>query len=200
MGALFEVDQLRIRPAGVAVLRAALTSRLVQIPGAALIVIGAFFATLWLTGLTPMNAVPQPDTASSESEIDKLAGMHVSTWEDLRESAADVGLVPARSLVGAVDKLTRANDRDVTAAGWLADPHGDGAPMTLIAFLGSKSVAIGKTSSERPDITAALRLTNGAEKNVAFELTFSCETGHLPIIVGVGPERQYRLFELKQVC
>jgi len=202
MGAIFEVVQLRIQPASVAVrrLRAALTSRWVEIPVAALIVIGVFFATLWLTEPTPINGVLQSDTASSESGIGKLAGMHVSTWAELREAAADAGLLPARSLVGTVERLTRANDSDVTATGWLADPQSDGAPMTVIVFLGSKSIAIRKTFSERPDVTAALRLANGAEKNVAFELTFSCGAGHLPIIVGVGPDRQYRLFELKQVC
>jgi hypothetical protein len=197
-----ENDQFPIQPADVGIrrLQAAFTSRLVQIPGAALIVIGAFFTTLWMTEPTPMNVASEPDRGSSGSEIDKLAGMQVSTWEGLRESAADAGLVPARSLVGVVDGLTRANEREVTVHGWLADPRGDGAPLNLIAFVGSKSVAFGKTASERPDVASALRLPDGAEKNVGFELTFSCKTGQVPIIVGVGSGRQYRILELTKAC
>jgi len=81
MSAVFENDQFPIQPADVGIrrLQAAFTSRLVQIPGAALIVIGAFFTTLWMTEPTPMNAASEPDRGSSGSEIDKLAGMQVST-------------------------------------------------------------------------------------------------------------------------
>jgi hypothetical protein len=201
MRTVFEDDRMALSVNwGIQRVRALLTSRLIQILGAALIVIGTFFTTLWFTEPAPINAAREPDRESSRTEIDKLAEMHVSTWEELRNSAADAGLVPARSMVGVVDELARANDRDVTATGWLADPRGDGAPLTVIAFVGSKSVAIGKTVSERSDVTAALRLPEGVEKNVAFSLTFSCQTGHLPIIVGVGPGRQYRLLELKKVC
>ena len=112
----------------------------------------------------------QPDRKSRNS-----AGMRVSNLEELTKSAADAGLLPARSLTGSVDALTRANEQEVTAAGWLADPQGDGDPLTLIIFVGGKAVASGKTSSERPDVTEALGLAFGAgeERDVRIDLSLS---------------------------
>jgi hypothetical protein len=133
-------------------------------------------------------------------ESDKLAGMHVSNLEELKKSAADAGLVPARSLTGALDAVTRVNEREVTAAGWLADPGGDATPLTIIAFVDGKSVAIGKTSGERQDVTAAFGLTNGTQKNIAFGVTFNCTAGLMPIIVGIGPDRQYHALGSNRSC
>jgi hypothetical protein len=117
--------------------------------GGAIIVISSFLVTLWLTEPTPKQVEAQSGAVAIISETDKFAGMHVSNLEELKKSAADAGLVPARSLTGALDAMTRVNEREVTAAGWLADPGGDATPLTIIAFVGGKSVAIGKTSGER---------------------------------------------------
>jgi hypothetical protein len=177
-----------------------LSGRLLKIAGGALVMIAAFFTTLWLTEPTPNEATSEPRLTSSGSGIEKLAGMHVSNLEELTTSAAKAGLRPARSFTGSVDALTRANEQEVTAAGWLADPQGDGDPSTVLVFVGGKSVARGKTSSERPDVAAALGLSFGAEKNVMFGLTFRCRAGEQPILVGIGPKRQYRSLEVKQSC
>ncbi len=48
--------------------------------------------------------------------------------EDLKKSAADADLIPARSLTGALDAITRVNEGEVRATGWLADPGGDVTP------------------------------------------------------------------------
>jgi uncharacterized protein DUF4339 len=168
--------------------------------GGAIVVITSFFVTLWLTEPTPKQIEAQSGAAANISESDKLAGMHVSNLEELKKSAADAGLVPARSLTGALDAVTRLNEREVTAAGWLADPGGDATPLTIIAFVDGKSVAIGKTSGERPDIDAAFGLTSGTQKNVAFKVTFNCTAGLMPIIVGIGPDRQYHALGSNRSC
>src|SRR5690348_16205633 len=98
---------------------AGLSGRLFKIAGGVSIVIAAFFTTLWLTEPTPNEATS--DT-SSGTEIEKLAGMRVSNLEELTTSAAKAGLRPARSFTGSVDALTRINEQEVKAAGWLADP------------------------------------------------------------------------------
>ena len=90
---------LRRRPAGLA-------GRLIKVAGGAAIVIAAFFMTLWLTEPTPKEGTSEPRLTSSGSEIEKLAGMHVSNLEELTTSAAKAGLLPARSLTGSVDALT----------------------------------------------------------------------------------------------
>ncbi len=42
--------------------------------------------------------------------------------------------------------------------------------LTIIAFVDGKSVAIGQTSGERQDVTAAFGLTNGMQKTSLSEL------------------------------
>jgi hypothetical protein len=44
---------------------------------------------------------------------------------------------------------------------------------------------------ERPDVTNALHLGFGAEKNVSFSLKVSCRPGDQPVVVGVGERKQY---------
>jgi hypothetical protein len=198
MSAVFEDQELPVQPAHAGP-RVALTSRLTKFVGGAVVLIASFFITLWLTEPTPKETGGQSGDASNISEIDKLAGMHVSNLEELKKSAADAGLVPASSLKGTVDAVTRANEREVTAAGWLADPRGDATALTIIAFVGGKSAAIGKTSGERQDVTEALGLAFGSQKNVSFGVTFSCPAGEQPIIVGIG-RRPYRPLEPSRSC
>ncbi|MFL6796348.1 MAG: hypothetical protein ACJ8F3_02935, partial [Xanthobacteraceae bacterium] len=69
--------------------------------------------------------------------------------------------------------------------------YGDGTPLKLVVFLAGASVVRTETKGERPDVTAALGLDFGSEKNVAFKMTFDCEHGQQPVVVGLGVRRQY---------
>ena len=169
-----------------------ITLTLSRFVGGAIVVITSFFVTLWLTEPTLKQRETQSGAVAIISESDLP--------ECTKKSAADAGLVPARSLTGALDAVTRVNEREVTAAGWLADPGGDATPLTIIAFVDGKSVAIGKTSGERQDVTAASGLTNGTQKNIAFGVTFNCTAGLMPIIVGIGPDRQYHALGSNRSC
>jgi hypothetical protein len=95
------------------------------------------------------------------------------------------------SIVGHIDALTRINERDVALAGWLADPEGDASPLQLIVFVSGSVAATTQTKGERPDVTKALVLAFGSEKNVAFGVSFPCAAGQQPVVVGVGMKRQY---------
>jgi hypothetical protein len=84
------------------------------------------------------------------------------------------------------------NDRAAShSSGVACRPSGDGDPLTLIVFVGGKAVASDTTSSERPDVTAALGLAFGAEKNTLARVTASTEPVRLRA-GGASAERQRR--------
>ena len=72
----------------------------------------------------------------------------------------------------------------------LADPVGDAASIAII-FVGGKHVGSTRTQAERPDVTKAFGLAFGAERNVAFVVTFECRAGARPSVVGLGSDNQY---------
>lgn len=156
-----------------------------------MILFGSFFTTLWLTEPAPNNGTAETNLISSGPAIDRLASLPVSNLRDLGQLAERAGLQPARSMRGNIDAVARANDRDVTVSGWLVDRNGDATPSTVMIFVGGKSVAIVKTKAERADVTTALALGFGAEKNVTFQASFACRSGEQPIIVGIGLRSQY---------
>lgn len=92
---------------------------------------------------------------------------------------------------GALDGATRSSERDVSYRGWLADPDGDATPQKIVVFVAGRLVATAQTNGERPDVTRLLGLAFGAERNVVFEVKFSCRAGELPVVVGVGTSKQY---------
>ena len=97
------------------------------------------------------------------------------------------GNAPAPALLG----VSRVNDREVAVYGWLADPGGDAMPLKLLVFVGGKLAVATETQGERPDVARALALTQGAEKNVSFQVNFGCAPGQQPVMVGLGVGRQY---------
>jgi hypothetical protein len=146
------------------------------------VLLASFLGTLWLT----RGPVP----TDSRSAAEQLASHSISHRSDLIDAAVGSGLHASSSMKGNVDVMTRVNDREVTIQGWLADPVGDAASMAII-FVGGKHVASARTQDERPDVTKALGLAFGAEKNVAFTVTFECPAGARPFIVGLGSDNQY---------
>jgi hypothetical protein len=146
------------------------------------VVLASFLGTLWLTG--------EPVLTGSRSAAEQLASYSISHRSDLIEAAVASGLHASSNMKGNIDVMTRVNDREVTIQGWLADPVGDTASMAII-FVGGKHVASTRTQGERPDVTKALGLAFGAEKNVALTVTFECPAGARPFIVGLGSDNQY---------
>ncbi len=162
-----------------------LRSRLAVYLIASAVLFGSFFTTLWLTE-------PQPPLASdNRSDAKRLAGYQISDSSDLEKSAQSAKLTPSRQLLGYVDAIRRIDEQNVTAIGWAADREGDSTPLEVLVFVAGPLVATAHTEGERPDVTAAVRLGFGAEKNVAFVLRFPCRRGDQPVVVVIGRERQY---------
>src|SRR5260370_38939489 len=116
--------------------------------------IGSFFATVWLadTG-TPPNPVDD-----DRSDAERLASRNIFNRADLIEAAVWPGLHSSDSMKGVMDEISRINDGDITVRGWLADPGGDAAPLTVVVFAAGKKAATAQTSGERPDVTKTLGL------------------------------------------
>ncbi len=154
---------------------------------------GSFFLTLWLT---------EPDDVTSNDRLDSrtgaelLARQTVKSYDDVLRAARAAGLRLSRRMRGSIDGVTRSGPQEVTVAGWLADPEGDASALALVAFVGGANVAIGQTSGERPDVTKAIGLGLGAEKNVAFQIKLKCQPGQQAVLVGVGASRQYLPLQL----
>lgn len=152
---------------------------------------GSFGLTLWLT------APGRPLSASHAlTPAERLATYPIATEYALHHSAEALGLQISPSLTGFVDSVDRLNKDSVSAKGWLADRAGDGEPLYILAFVGGKFAASARTHGQRPDVTKALGLTAKAAQNVEYAMTFRCEVGSLPILVGVSAD-QYTQLKVK---
>jgi hypothetical protein len=148
---------------------------------------GSFFVTLRLTDPTS----PPSSVADKLSDVEKLGAHRISDFGDLVETAVGLGMHRSGAMKGAVDEMTRTNGGEVAMRGWLADPTGESETIDVLVFVGGKKAAMTRTKGERPDVAKAHKLADGAEKNVAFQLTFNCRAGDGVLTVGLGSERQY---------
>lgn len=151
------------------------------------VLFGSFFITLWLTAPST-----QPD---DRSDADRLAVFAISNESELTIAAEHAALRPSQSLNGHVDILTRNNQGDVTAVGWFADRQAGATPLDVLVFVGGPLVGRTLTKGERADVTQALNLQLGAQKNVSFNVTFKCRAGDQPVIVGIGSSQSYLLLQ-----
>jgi hypothetical protein len=147
---------------------------------------GSFFATLWLT-----DTGTSPTAADGRSDAERLASQRIFNRSDLIQAAVAAGLHSSTGMKGNVDSMRRVNDREVAITGWLAAPEGDATPLTLLIFVDGKKTAAAQTRGERSDVTKLLGLAFGAERDVAFEVSFVCPTGSKPVLIGLGPGKQY---------
>jgi hypothetical protein len=146
---------------------------------------GSLFITLWLT------EPEDPGTTDNRPDAERLAAYPISDSSDLAKSAQNANLILSRRLLGYVDAIRRIDERDVVLAGWAADREGDSTPLEVLIFVAGQLAATTRTAGERPDVTAALHLGFGAQKNVILSANFTCRRGDQPVVVILGKERQY---------
>lgn len=131
------------------------------------------------------------DPADGRTDSERLSSHRVASSADLTEAAAAAGLRPSRRFRGSVDALFRIDGERVTMRGWVADTDGDGTPLQVVVFVVGAAVASAATQGQRPDVTERVRLGLGAEKNIAFQVSFPCRAGNQPVVVGLGPKERY---------
>jgi hypothetical protein len=149
-------------------------------------VAGSFLLTLRL-----LNPGAPPTAQGDQSYAARLASYTISDRADLIEAAVGIGLHGSARLRARVDEISRTNESEVSIAGWLADPGAEGEPLDVLVFVSGKKGEMTKTKGERPDVTKALRLGFGAEKNVAFRMNVRCHKGDQLLIAGIGTDKQY---------
>jgi hypothetical protein len=152
----------------------------------AAVLVGSFLLTLWY-----IDTTSSPDSTDTRPDRERLAERRVSDYDELAREAGAVGLRFSRRINGNIDAINRINERDVSITGWLADPEGDATPLDIIVFVAGRVAARTQTKGERPDVTRTLGLGFGAEKNVAFQVIFSCRAGDQPVVVGLGVGKRY---------
>ena len=155
---------------------------LIYIVGGAAVLFGSFFITLWLT--EPDTAAP-PMPPDGRSRLERLTTQRISSYAQLTDDAANVGLKFSRRLQGNIDGINHVSDHEASIGGWLADPGGNGTPLHVVVFVRGAMVANVETKGERKDVTQAIHLGFGAEKNVAFFFKFNCTPGAQPVVAGV---------------
>jgi hypothetical protein len=149
---------------------------------------------LWLT--QPRTTSARPDPADHRPIAERLASQKVSSRADLPLAAAAAGLTLSRRTMGRVEKLSRVDASQVTMSGWFADRYGDATPLTVVVFVAGAMVGMTRTEGERPQVARMVGLGSGAEKDIGFRLSFACQAGEQPIIVGLGPKEEYDLLFL----
>jgi len=159
--------------------------RLLFIGTLAIVFSGSFLLTLWFAVIGPSKS------RDARPGSEQLADRKVTDYSELSSAASALGLTPSRRMQGALDGAARNSERDVSYRGWLADPDGDATPLKIVVFVSGRPVATAQTNGARPDVTRLLGLAFGAEKNVVFEVKFSCRPGELPVVVGLGTSKQY---------
>jgi hypothetical protein len=151
-------------------------------------VLGSFFVTLWRLDDGGNDPV---DSTDARSDSERLASQRVTDYSELRRLADKAGLKLSMNMIGIIDGYSRLNARDVAVSGWVADPEGDANPLNVMVFISGSVAAKLQTKGERADVTRDKGLGFGTEKNVIFEVNFTCSAGTQPVVVALGMKRQY---------
>jgi hypothetical protein len=149
---------------------------------------GSFLLTLWLTApaMRPANEAEPRNLAAAT-----LAAYLVPDERILAAAATSAGLQPSDKQRGFVDEISRTNKERVTIRGWAADLVGNGEPLTVLVFADGKNTAEIQTKGPRPDVVQALKLSEAAAANVAFEGELFCNPGKALVVVAVTKNNSY---------
>lgn len=159
-----------------------------------LVLILSFTITLWLTE-------PEAPQLPPEEMLKSLAAAAVSDEASLGAAARTAGLQYSSYVKGNVDVLSRVDANHVSISGWAVETisatTARGAPITVMAFDDGKRVFMMETKGERPDVTAALNLSEEAAKNVTFAGQLECSSGNQLFIVGASLSGTFALLGKK---
>jgi hypothetical protein len=152
------------------------------------VIVASFFASLLFMDIVVRSDLPAEDTRTL---TERLATQRLGSYAELPTLAGQLGLKFGREIRGQVDTFSRISEREVTMAGWVADPEGDATPNELLVFVGGVLAARTKTNGERPDVQQSLNLYFGSEKNLGFQVTLACAHGEQPVLVALGKSGRY---------
>ncbi len=152
----------------------------------------AFLVVMMLLSALVARLTAEPlDPPDGRPNVERLGRHRILDVRQLHRAAQAAGLTTTPRLRGTLDVLERVDARNVSIRGWVAKQDGDGAPSQVVVFIGGNNIATAATRGLRPDVTKALGLSNGAENNVAFNLTFACRSGEQPVVAALSDPRYY---------
>jgi len=120
-----------------------------------------------------------------------------STIPDLGRLMAAVkaaGLKGTPDVKGGIDEITRLDNDRVMLRGWAADVSDRYSPLAVMVFVDGRYQLTMETDGRRPEIAAALGLSDAASANVAFEGAPTCARGQRLIVVAVAQSGVYGHF------
>jgi hypothetical protein len=148
--------------------------------------VGSFLLTMWLTAPAPPQQAEPGNLAAAT-----LAGYLVPNEAILTAAAKSVGLQRSDQLKGYIDEIARTNKEQVRIRGWVADPVGQGAPITVLVFADGRNTLGMDSKGARSDVAQALKLPHAAAANLAFAGEFFCNSGETLFIVAVTQNNSY---------
>jgi hypothetical protein len=150
---------------------------------------GLAFAVSFVIAMRLTQPVRPPTSAMMV-----LAGSTISDLGSLIAAVKLAGLRGTPDVKGSIDELTRHDNDHVTLTGWAAEIADSDSPLAVMVFVDGRNKLTMQTSGRRPDVTAALGLSDAASANVAFQGSLTCSRGQRLIVVAVAENDVYGHF------
>jgi hypothetical protein len=125
-------------------------------------------------------------TMLAESKISDLGG--------LMAAVKNAGLRGTPDVKGGIDEITRRDNEHVLLKGWAAEISDSESPLAVMVFVDGRNKLTMETSGRRPDVAAALGLSDAASANISFEGDLTCSRGQKLIVVAVTQRDVYGHF------
>jgi hypothetical protein len=133
---------------------------------------------------------PRPPTAA----MTMLAGSTISNLGSLMAAVKNAGLRGTPDIKGGIDEITRRDKDHVTLKGWAAEISDSDSPLAVMVFVDGRKQVTLETNGRRPDVTAALGLSEAASANVSFQGDLTCSRGQKLIVIAVAQSDAYGHF------
>jgi hypothetical protein len=150
---------------------------------------GLVFAVSFIIAMG-LTKPPRPPTPA----MTMLAAATISDLGRLMAAVKAAGLRGTPDVKGNIDEIIRLDNDHVTLKGWATDISESDSPLAVMAFVDGRNKLTIETDGRRPDITAALGLSDAASANVSFEGNLVCSRGQKLIVVAVARSGVYGQF------
>ena len=128
-----------------------------------------------------------------------LARSTISDLGRLMAAVKAAGLKGTPDVKGGIDEITRLDNDRVTLKGWAIDTSNVTSALAVLVFVDGRNKLTMETSGGRPEVTAALGLSDAASANVSFADNLTCSRGQKLIVVAVAQSGVYGHFGTR-VC
>jgi hypothetical protein len=165
------------------------TRRISERPRLVWVAGGLIFAVSFVTAMRLIKPAMPPTPAMTT-----LAGATISDLGRLMAAVKAAGLRGTPDVKGAIDEIIRLDNDHATLKGWAADVSGSGSPLAVMVFVGGRNTLTMETAGRRPEVAAALGLSDAASANISFQGNLTCTRGQKLIVVAVAPSDVYGHF------